>query len=53
MGIEVQKSAAARTVWVTTARLSDGSQRRFETAEPPPWQPGQTVRLDGPHLRPY
>ncbi|MCI4439625.1 MAG: glycine zipper 2TM domain-containing protein [Tibeticola sp.] len=53
VGKEVEKNVTARTVWVTTVRMRDGTLRRYETADPPPWQPGQTVRLDGPHLRPY
>jgi outer membrane lipoprotein SlyB len=52
VGNEVQKRANARTVWVTTVRMSDGHVRRFEEARRPPWGPGSAVREVKHHLRP-
>jgi outer membrane lipoprotein SlyB len=50
-GNEVQKQVNARTVWVTTVRMSDGSVRRFEQAQRPAWGPGSAVREHEHHLR--
>ena len=51
VGNEVQKRVNARTVWITTVRMSDGSVRRFEEARRPPWGPGSAVRLTSHGLR--
>jgi outer membrane lipoprotein SlyB len=51
VGNEVQKRANARTVWITTVRMSDGHVRRFEEARRPPWGPGVAVREVDHHLR--
>lgn len=44
VGNEVQKQANARTIWVTTVRMSDGRLRRFEQPQRPAWGPGTPVR---------
>jgi outer membrane lipoprotein SlyB len=51
VGNEVQKRANARTVWITTVRMSNGSVRRFEQAQRPAWGPGAAVREHDHRLR--
>jgi len=45
VGNEVQKRMTAKTVWVTTVRMKDGSVRNFEQEAQPGWAAGQVVQV--------
>lgn len=44
-GNEVQKHVNAKTVWVTTVRMKDGSTQTFEQEAQPGWKAGQSVHV--------
>ena len=52
LGNEIEKRVKRTKVWITTATLKDGSQRKFEAANDPKWAVGTVVEIgaDG-HLK--
>ena len=50
VGDKVEQKYKARTVWVTTVKMPDGSTRTFEQAEKPFWTAGTTVKVNGNRL---
>lgn len=46
VGNEVQKKVTSKKVWVTTVKLRDGSERRFEQEPQPNWAAGNVVRVN-------
>jgi outer membrane lipoprotein SlyB len=46
-GNEIQKRMSRKTVWVTTLKLKDGTERKVEQETAPGWAAGNTVKQEG------
>lgn len=46
VGNEIQKKMTSKKVWVTIARMKDGSTQRFEQDAKPTWTVGDVVKPD-------
>lgn len=45
LGHEIEKRVKRTKVWVTTVKMKDGSQRKFEAANDPKWAAGTVVEV--------
>lgn len=53
VGNEVQKKVTSKKVWVTTVKMRDGSERKFEQEPQPNWAAGNVVRINNNTLTRY
>jgi outer membrane lipoprotein SlyB len=51
-GNEVERRERASQRYEITVRLDDGSRRVISRTSPPPWQPGERVRVEGDEILP-
>lgn len=50
VGNKAEEKHNAKTVWVTTVKMPDGSIKSFEQGEKPFWTAGNTVKVNGKKL---
>ena len=50
VGNKAEEKHNAKTVWVTTVKMPDGSIKSFEQGEQPFWTAGSTVKVNGKKL---
>jgi outer membrane lipoprotein SlyB len=50
VGNKAEQKYNAKTVWVTTVKMPDGTIKTFEQSEKPFWTAGSTVKVNGKKL---